>query len=148
MDYREHISTKNIITIILIIGLIGGLYITNSFSLDNDGSISEEQQNFVNSYTAIEDTNTSASVETQWGRNSVTFQLYALFRLDNIEIVSVSRDGSQNTIDSLNPDDKYATVPKPGLSDGDILLLIGNDGENEYYITGFTMDEETISQTN
>ena len=150
MDYIERISTKHIITILLIIGVIGGgLFITSSLSLtDNDDSISEEQQNFVNSYTAIEDTNTSASVETKWDSNSVTFQLYAIFRLDNIEIISVSQDGSQNTINSINPDNKNATVSKSGLSDGDILIVIGNRGEDEYYITGFTMDEETISQTN
>ena len=85
MDIIERISTKHIITIIFIIGLIGGgLFITNSFLLTDDGSISEEQQKFVNSYTAIENTNESASVETQWDSSSVTFQLYAIFGLDNV----------------------------------------------------------------
>jgi len=149
MNYTERISTKHIITIILIIGFIGGgLFVTNSFlPTDDDDSVSEEQQNFVNSYTAIENTNTSASIETQWNSNSITFQLYAIFRLDNIEIISVSRDGSQNAINSLNSENKNATVSKSGLSDDDILILIGNEGDDEYYITGFTMDEETISQT-
>jgi len=149
MDIIERISTKHIITIIFIIGLIGGgLFITNSLLLTDDGSISEEQQKFVNSYTAIENTNESASVETQWDDSSVTFQLYAIFELDNVKIISVSRDGNPTRLNSLSPEDKNATISKSGLSDGDILLVIGTKGENEYYITGFTMDEKTISQTN